>query len=114
MRFFGIALAKPTFCQIKHTVPQTPQNKTEGCAVPNAGQQENDGHVKINVLPVAAQGDIYLVAEEGGKRNMPPSPKFCDGFGYVGIIKVFQKMKAEHTTQADSHITIAGKIKKQL
>ena len=42
---------------------------------------------------------------------MPAAPKFCHGFGHIGVIKVFNEVKAKNLTQTDGHIRIAGEIK---
>ena len=62
-------------------------------------------------LAVAAQRNIKVLLEPGGKRNMPLAPKVLDTCRTVGIIKVLLKLKAEHKTKSDSHIGIARKIK---
>ena len=42
---------------------------------------------------------------------MPPSPEFGDAAGNIGIIKILQKVEAEHPAQTDGHIRIARKVK---
>ena len=56
------------------------------------------------------RAEYKVVAEPGGKRNVPAPPEFPDGLRGVGKIKIFEEGKAEHFSEADRHVGIAGKI----
>ena len=45
---------------------------------------------------------------------MPAAPKLAYGFRNIGIVEVFLEMEPEHLSEADGHIRIAGKVKKDL
>ena len=61
--------------------------------------------------PAAAQGDVHIVPEPAGQRDVPPPPELRDAPGDVGIVEVFQKVKAKHPAQADGHVGVGGEIK---
>ena len=42
---------------------------------------------------------------------MPAAPELGNRFGQIWIIKVFHKVKSKHSSQADSHVRIPGKVK---
>ena len=102
----------------KHEVHHAPDNVRPFGAMPDAGQQPN--HKNVEVEPpfcshtAAAQRNVDIVAEPTAQRDMPPPPQLRDRTADEGIVKVFQKVKAEHLPQTDGHIRIPWKIKVQL
>ena len=46
-------------------------------------------------MPIAAERDVHIIAEERAKRNVPSAPKLGCTFGNIGVIKVFKKAEAE-------------------
>ena len=63
---------------------------------------------------VAPQRDVYIVTKPCSQADMPAPPELGNAAGNIGILKVFGKMKAENTPQANGHIAVAGKIKVQM
>ncbi len=59
---------------------------------------------------VAAQGDVKIVPEPGGKRDVPSAPKVCDGGGDVGDAEVDRQVESHQGSQADGDIRIAAKV----
>ena len=77
--------------------------------------QENHKKVEIDIaLPTSAERNIEVIPEPLGQGNVPAPPELGDAGGDVGIVEVVLELKAEHLTQADGHLGIAGKVKKQL
>ena len=63
---------------------------------------------------VAAQRDVHILPEPGAQRDMPPPPVFGNAAGKIRVVEIFQEFKAQHPSQADGHIGVAGKIKVDL
>ena len=63
------------------------------------------------MMPIAAERDVHIIAEERAKRNVPSAPKLGCTFGNIGVIKVFKKAEAEEPAKADCHVRITRKIK---
>ena len=96
---------------------QSPQHIVPAGAMPQAGQAPHNEQVEE--LPplapaVAAQRDIHIIPEEGGKRNVPPPPKIGDGGGNIGIVEILLIMEPAHQPHADGHIGISRKIQVDL
>jgi len=45
---------------------------------------------------------------------VPTSPEFCDGFGDIWIIKVFEEVESKHKTQTDRHFGVTAEIEENL
>ena len=81
--------------------------------MPEPGQRPDDEEIQKcarSSLPVAAERDIYIVAEESAERHMPPPPELRGRAGYVGIVEVFEIVQPDHLPHADGHVGIGGKI----
>ena len=66
------------------------------------------------MLLVAAERNIYIIAEKAAKRHVPPTPELRHRFGNIRIVEVFREAKAENFAESDRHIAVAGKIEIQL
>jgi len=105
------------FSQKQQTVVHTPGHEVPAGTVPEAGQQPDDEDVADifpEADPVAAQGNIHIIPEEAAQGNVPPAPEFCNAFGDVGVVEVFQELKAEDPAHTDGHIGIAAEIEVDL
>ena len=47
-------------------------------------------------------------------KGQPPPPEFRDAPGDVGIVEIFHEFKAEHPSQADGHVGVAGEVEVDL
>ena len=98
-------------------VEHAPEDEVPRSTMPETCQQP-DGHdvedLPFQTLPVAAQGDVYVITEPEGQGHMPSSPEFGDAFCNIGVIEVFKKVEAEHLSHADRHIRVAGEIEVDL
>ena len=57
----------------------TPENEHQRASVPKACHNHGEEVVEVGAHlphPAASQGNVEIVAEPGGERNMPTSPKF--------------------------------------
>lgn len=82
--------------------------------MPEPCAEEHDAFIQLSAqlsLAVASQRDVQVVPEPAGQRNMPAPPEFLYGRADVRMIKVFQKVEAEHMTQSDCHIRVPGEVK---
>src|SRR5205823_13493252 len=64
--------------------------------------------------PVAAEGNVKVIAQKCGKRNVPAPPKIGKANGRVWKTKVILEMETEAQGRADRAGGIAGEIEKYL
>ena len=98
----------------QNSVIQAPNYKIKACAVPKTCQKPYNEQVTdcfSRSFFASAERKINIAFKPASERHMPSSPEFADACGVIGIIKVFREIKAEHFSQADSHIAVARKIK---
>ena len=99
------------FNNLEKPVQQSPKHKMPGRAVPQSANPK--GYEQIQGRPpgsAAPQGDIQVVFEPGGQRNMPAPPEIPDGSGEIGVAKVDREIKAQDPGRADGYIRVAGKV----
>ena len=86
-------------------------------AVPEAAD-DHDGHeVEVGAggaEAVATEGDVEVVAEEGGEGDVPAAPELGDGGGFVGGVEVFDEVEAEEFGEADGHVGVGGEVEVDL
>ena len=58
----------------------------------------------------AAQGDVYIFPEPGGKRDVPPPPEVRDALGHIGVAEVLHEPEPQHPAQAAGHVGVAGEV----
>ena len=99
-------------CQ-SNTMQHAPKDEIPGSPMPQTAQKHGDN--KVGVLAyltftVAAQRDIEIIAQPTGKRNMPTTPKLCNGCRLIRRVEVHIKMEAQQQGNADSHIAVPGEV----
>ena len=112
--FFKVFEQKQLFDYEPEGIEQSPCNKVPACTVPKTGCRPDDKYVYVPTelaFSVAAERNINIFTKPCGKGYMLATPEFRCGFGYVRIIEIFFKLKAEHFSQADCHVRISGKVK---
>lgn len=85
----------------------SPKHEIPACTVPKSGEHPNDCGVKQGTrksVAVAAEGNVDVFLEPCGKGDMPSAPEFADTAGNIGVIKVFEKLKPEHSAETYCHI----------
>src|SRR6266704_7026486 len=85
-------LATPSFHRENRSVDGAPNDECPVRAVPESAQEHDQGKVQVGAARsflVAAERDVEVVAQPGGKRNVPASPKVRDAFGEIGTGEVF-------------------------
>lgn len=98
-------------------MPDAPQDESPIRAMSYTSQKKYDAQIQVSPIAsfsIAAQRNIHVLFKPGAKRYMPAPPKFRDTFRNIRIIKIFQKVKSEHTTKPYRHIRISRKIKIEL
>src|SRR5699024_6690662 len=65
-------------------------------------------------LAVAAQGDIEVIPEPGGQRDMPPAPELGVGAGKVGCLEVIDQIDAQHLGRSHGDGGAAPEVAVQL
>ncbi len=95
------------FYNLQKTVNRAPENIGQAAAVPESAHQKGDKEIQTVTPfrhPAAAEGNIDIVPEPGGKRNMPAAPKFLNGERQVRAFKVCRQFYAEKLCTADGDI----------
>src|ERR1700730_17615106 len=64
--------------------------------------------------PVAAEWNIKVIAQKGGKRDMPAPPEIGEAKRSVRQTKIILEMKAETESRANRAGGITGEIEKDL
>ena len=78
--------------------------------MPQARQRPNDGEIQNDVPPVAAKGNVQVIAEKAAERDMPAPPEFRDGLRHIRQPEVLWIPEAENASEADRHIGISREI----
>ena len=105
------------FQQQEKSVGQPPDDESPRCPVPQPTQQEHHNlvhHRPRTAQSVATQRNIKVFLKPGGQRAVPTAPKLPDRLGHVGVDKVFAIVKTKHTSHADGHVGITGKVEVNL
>ena len=71
------------FKDYEKSVPDAPEYKVPACPVPDAGQEEYNPEIYVSSVfayTVAAKRNVHILLKPCGKRYMPSSPKFRNGF----------------------------------
>ena len=79
-------------------------------AVPQSAQEEDDDVMEVRpawAAPVAAQGNVDVIPEPGGERDVPAPPELPDGSGHIGIVEVLKELESRDV----DWITLAGYLK---
>ena len=101
------------FADEQHKEPQAPRDECPVGPVPEARECPDEKEVQ-NIAragaAVAAEGNVDIVAEPRGERDVPAPPELGDAAGDIGIVEVFKKVEAEHPAKADGHVGIGGKV----
>ena len=88
-------------------MPQTPHDERERSSVPKSRAGEDDDEVYVcSHLAAAVSSERYVevIPEPRRERDMPSSPEFLNGAGDVGVVEVFEEVKAEHMSHTYRHI----------
>ena len=59
----------------------------------------------------AAQWNVDILGEKLRQCDMPPFPEIRNTQGFIGGVEILGKLNIKHQANADSHITIARKVK---
>ena len=92
---------------------RAPEDEGPGGTVPKARNEKDDKDVKKLTglaASVSAEGNIEIVAEPGGKGDVPARPELLDGGCRLGVIEVFHKTNAHNSRAADGNIGVAGEV----
>jgi len=90
-----------------------PDHKVPAGPMPESSQQHRDHQVDVgadNAFAIAPQGDIEIIPQPGGKRDMPTAPEIGDGSSHIGHVEVDGQVEAHQGGETDSDIGIAGEI----
>ena len=83
--------------------------------MPETSQEHNDDEIDRGPRPsnpVTAEWNVKVIAQEGGKRNVPAPPEIGKANGRVRKTEIILEMKAEAESRADGAGGIAGEIEK--
>src|SRR5260370_34581552 len=94
-----------------------PNDECPVCAVPKSAQEHDQGKIQVGAARsflVAAERDVEVVAQPGGKRNVPASPKVCDAFGEIGTGEVFGDVLYMPVSEPYCHVGGAAEVEADL
>ena len=94
-------------------VVETPGHEGPGGTVPQAPQQHGDDDVEADPplrAPVAAEGDVEVVAQPVGQRHVPPAPEVLEGDGGIGPVEVLGEAEAQQQGDADGDVGVAAEV----
>ena len=81
--------------------------------MPQAAEQHSEHQVAVGEpAPAAAtaEGNVQVVAQPTGERNVPAPPKIRHAGRQVGALEVDGEVEPEQFGHADGHIGVAGEI----
>src|SRR5207247_7561615 len=85
--------------------------------MPETPQEHDDDEVDRGPRPsnaVAAQGNVKVIAQKSGKRDVPAPPEIGEANGRVRKTKIILEMKPEAKSCPDGAGGITGEIEKDL
>ncbi len=94
-------------------VQRAPCDEGPGGAVPEPAEQHGEEEVAVaprRAVPVAAERDIEVVAQETRQRHVPAPPEIDDIDGLVWRIEIERQSDSEAARRPDRHVGIAGEI----
>src|SRR5271165_266953 len=86
-------------------------------AVPEAGGKEAYPKIDIDARrrdAIAAQRDVEILADPGGKRDVPAAPELGDAAGDVRHVEVLPQTETEHAGDTDCHVGISREVEVDL
>ena len=96
---------------------RAPEHEHPGGAVPEPRHDHGQEIVEQGPrlpLPVAAQGDVDVVPEPGGERDVPAAPELREVERAVGVEEVVVQAETHQRGDADGEVGVAGEIKVDL
>ena len=91
----------------------TPCHKVETRAMPQPTQEHCDDEIDILTqlaFAVATQGDINVVANPCGERDVPAPPKVGDAHRAIRGVEVDGEMETQQQGYANGHVAIAAEV----
>lgn len=91
----------------------TPCDKCPIGTMPQSAEQKDYHdveHPTADTHTTAAKGDIEIVAEPCGERDMPSVPKLTDAGAEIGCAEVIHKVVAHRLGTAESYGAIAEEV----
>ena len=72
-------------------VQQSPNHKRPGRAMPKAAQEHDNDKIERGTIRtdlISAERNVKVIAQEGGKRDVPAPPKIREADGGVGKTEI--------------------------
>src|SRR6185436_8831964 len=94
-------------------VQTAPKDKIPRRTMPQPTKQHRYNQVcaaSRRSLPVAAQSDIDMIAQEAAECDVPASPELGDVSCLVRRREVEREMHVENAGQPDRHVGVAGEV----
>ena len=99
-------------CLVKR-VQRAPEDERPGGAMPQATQQEYDPDIAEQfpeAFPVPSKGDIDIVLEPCGKRDVPPPPELDEAGRKIWAVEIDHEPEAEEPRDAARAIRISAEV----
>ena len=98
-------------------VERTPGHEGPGSAVPQPAHEEHDEQVEHGARPappVAAKGDIQVIAKPRHERHVPAAPEVLERHGQIWFVEVAVQVEPEQFRGADRNLRIGGEVEIEL
>src|ERR1700730_5287496 len=85
--------------------------------MPETSQEHDDHEIDRGPRPsnpITAERKVEVIAQEGGKGNVPASPEIGKADGRIGKSEIVFQMEAEAEGRANRAGRIAGEVEKDL
>ena len=101
-------------------MPEPPQHKIQGTAVPKAADEKGD-HIRrdgdhhpvlLQECAIQERDDRLedVNPQESGEGDVPPFPKIGDIGRKIGVLEVLGHANAQHPAHPDGDVAVAGKV----
>ena len=99
--------------QQNNAVQQPPKQVFGTGAVPKARDTPYDKYIEdlaYKALAASPQGNVEILAEKGGKRNVPLFPQIVVAGSQKWAVEIFGKGEPKHSGRANHDVTAAAEI----
>jgi len=98
----------------QNAVIAAPKDKRPVGAVPETAEKHGDQNIAVD-KPVrgyaaASERNVEIIAQAGGKRNVPSTPEIGDVERFVRRVEILREADAEKIAKANGHVAVAGEI----
>src|SRR6185369_1280328 len=98
-------------------VQHAPNHKRPGRPMPDSRNEKGEEQIAVGEErspAVSAERNIDIVAEPGGKADVPSGPEIAQASREIRIVKIEHQVEAHHFRHSARHVGVAAEIEKDL